>query len=76
MADLSHSAPTSPQNPHRWLGYLRSAWGASVVLLILLAMFDAPQIGPTVIFTANAPLYTAPFILFAMLAGVAWQAVA
>ncbi len=44
------------------------AWLALVVVLILVAVLDPPQLWPTVTFTAGALLHTAPFIIFAVLA--------
>lgn len=44
------------------------AWIASVVLLILVAIFDTPQFMPTVTFAVGAVWHTLPFILFAVLA--------
>ena len=44
------------------------AWIASVVLLILVAIFDTPQFTPTVTFAVGAVWHTLPFILFAVLA--------
>ncbi|MDW3183350.1 permease [Roseobacter sp.] len=44
------------------------AWGATLVLLAMIAVFDGPEFVPTVVFAANALLHTAPFILFAVFA--------
>ena len=67
MADLTQTTD-APRPPRRWLPNLRGAWPATLLLLLLVAVLDWPQFGPTVIFAAKALLGTAPFILFAVLA--------
>ncbi|WP_432816745.1 permease [Sulfitobacter sp. JB4-11] len=44
------------------------AWGFTAALLVLIALLDWPQFGPTLLFTAKALAGTAPFIAFAVLA--------
>lgn len=44
------------------------AWLAFALLLALVALFDPPQLVPTVVFAAGALWHTAPFIVFAVLA--------
>ncbi|MEM9349066.1 MAG: permease [Pseudomonadota bacterium] len=60
MADLTQNLPKFRDIPRGWL--------ASVLILAMLALFDAPQVPDTLVFTAKALLNTAPFILFAVLA--------
>ncbi len=67
MADLTQTT-AAPHPARRWLQKFRGAWGATLLLLVLVALVDWPQFGPTVIFAAQALLGTAPFILFAVLA--------
>lgn len=62
MTDTTHSH--GPSFTARFGG----AWGVSVLLLALVAIFDTPQFSPTVMFTGGAIAGTAPFILFAVLA--------
>ncbi|SFL10738.1 permease [Shimia haliotis] len=50
------------------LAKVDKAWAASILILISVAVLDPPQFRPTVDFTANALLHTAPFILFAIFA--------
>ncbi|MEM6305323.1 MAG: permease [Pseudomonadota bacterium] len=45
-----------------------NAWLAAALLLVLVALFDWPQLWPTLSFTAKALAGTAPFIAFAVLA--------
>ena len=54
--------------PRPRLPRLPKAWAASALILAAVAVLDAPQFWPSVTFTANALLHTAPFILFAVLA--------
>lgn len=61
MADISQSQ--GPQWPK-----ISKAWLASALILLAVAVFETPQFWPTVQFTADALLGTAPFILFAVLA--------
>ena len=63
MVDTTQSLP-----PLQRLGFLKGAWGMTLVLLALVALFDPAQFPPTLIFTAEALLGTAPFIAFAVLA--------
>ena len=65
MADTTHTHDT----PRRWS--FGGAWGATGLILLLLAVLDSAELLPTVSFAAQALLHTAPFILFAVLA-VAW----
>ncbi|MEM9435856.1 MAG: permease [Pseudomonadota bacterium] len=60
MADLTQNLPKFRDIPRGWL--------ASVLILAMLALFDAPQVPDTLVFTAKALLNTAPFIVFAVLA--------
>lgn len=62
MADTTQSSRVARRVPRP------GAWGATLALLVLIAIFDTPQITPTVIFAGDALLHTAPFILFAVLA--------
>lgn len=43
------------------------AWLAIAIILALLALLDPPQLGPSVNFTAQQLLHTAPFLIFAVL---------
>lgn len=61
MADISQSQ--GPQWPK-----ISKAWLASALILLAVAVFETPQFWPTVQFTADALLGTAPFIVFAVLA--------
>lgn len=58
-------ASTSPQ---RSWPKIDKAWVATVVILVLVAIFDRPQFLPTVQFAAGALWGTLPFIGFAVLA--------
>lgn len=60
MTDLSQNLPKLRDIPRGWI--------ASLVLLATIAVLDPPQLPATLIFTAEALLGTAPFILFAVLA--------
>ena len=62
MAETTQTYPLIRRTPRP------GAWGATLALLALIAIFDAPQFTPTVIFAFEALLGTAPFILFAVLA--------
>ncbi len=64
MTDTTHQDAGRPPVA-RWL---RSAWAASVLLVLAVALLDPPQAWPTITFTAEALIGTAPFILFAVLA--------
>ncbi len=61
MADVTHAVRT----PKRWNP---GAWGISIAILVLLALFAADQFWPTITFAAKAVAGTAPFIAFAVLA--------
>ncbi|MFY0617538.1 permease [Shimia sp.] len=50
------------------LAKVDKAWLAVVLILLAVAILDTPQFVPTVAFTADALLHTAPFILFAVFA--------
>ena len=60
MADTTHAHATRP--------WRLNAWFATAGLLALIAIFDVRQLLPTLIFTSEALLGTAPFIAFAVLA--------
>lgn len=62
MTDIPH--------PEKRLSFksIDKAWAALILILIGVAIFDMPQLQPTVIFAKNALLSTAPFILFAVFA--------
>ncbi|WP_299831870.1 permease [uncultured Roseobacter sp.] len=62
MADTTNSQILSRRLPRP------SAWGATLVLLALVAVFDGSEFVPTVVFATNALLHTTPFILFAVFA--------
>ncbi len=67
MSDHAHSHdPVGPNTPI----WKRLDKAVVVILLIpfLLAIFDLPQLLPTVIFAGNAILHTGVFIIFAVLA--------
>ncbi|UOA32450.1 hypothetical protein DSM110093_02249 [Sulfitobacter sp. DSM 110093] len=63
MADTTHSFPALQR-----LAFFKSAWGVTLALLALVALLDPPQFIPTITFTGQALLGTAPFIAFAVLA--------
>ncbi|MEL6913770.1 MAG: permease [Pseudomonadota bacterium] len=60
MTDLTQTLPRLRDLPRGWL--------ASLLVLALVAVFDAPQVPASILFTGQALLNTAPFILFAVLA--------
>ncbi|MEO1140200.1 MAG: permease [Pseudomonadota bacterium] len=62
MADIP-----APSIRRTWRN-IDKAWLAIVVIFALVALLDLPQLVPTVTFTFNALLHTAPFIVFAVLA--------
>lgn len=64
MADLTQT----PSPLRRQLARIDAAWAASGVILLSVALLDWPQFLPTVSFTKDAILHTAPFILFAVFA--------
>lgn len=61
MADTSAT-------PTRRFPNIQWAWVASPLILLAVALFDAPLFWPTIAFAAKALAGTAPFILFAVLA--------
>lgn len=62
MADTTQTAGTTRRFPKP------NAWGASAVLLLLVALLDWPELLPVITFAAKALAHTAPFILFAVFA--------
>lgn len=70
---MSTTLPTPPAAallppgpwPHlrRWLQSRDPAWSASAVLLALLLAFDAPQVGPSVVFSLQTLLTLSPYLL-------------
>lgn len=62
MADIS-----SPSLRQTWRN-IDKAWLALALIFVAVAVLDPAQFWPTVTFTANALLHTAPFIVFAVLA--------
>ncbi len=58
----------SPPALRRTWHNIDKAWLALILVLVLVAVLDPPQLWPTVTFTAGALLHTAPFIVFAVLA--------
>lgn len=44
------------------------AWAVTIAILVALALFDLPQLVPTLVFAGGALAGTAPFIIFAVLA--------
>lgn len=67
MADQTHSYSRGDVKPPLWKR-LDKAWLVILLIPILLAIFDSPQLFPTVIFAAKAILKTGIFIIFAVLA--------
>lgn len=61
MADLTHD-----QGARKWA--VDKAWLASATLVLLVALFDWPQVAPMLAFAARAFAGTLPFIAFAVLA--------
>ena len=47
-------------------GWLRSAWGISLLVVILVAVFDRHGLVERLVFAATALLQTAPYVLFAV----------
>lgn len=66
MVDAQTSEPHGNVQTKRWK--IGGAWAAALALLLAVAIFDLPQLLPTVTFTAGALAGTAPFIAFAVLA--------
>lgn len=62
MTETTQSTPRPRKLPKP------GAWGATILLLALVGLFDPSAFGPTVLFAAKALLHTAPFILFAVFA--------
>ncbi|WP_111734987.1 permease [Roseovarius amoyensis] len=58
---------TLPRTRRLWHN-IDKAWLTLAVLLALVAIFDPPQLAPTVTFAAGALWHTAPFIAFAVVA--------
>lgn len=48
--------------------WLRSAWGISLTVVALIAVFDMAALPERVIFAGQALLHTAPYVLFAVMA--------
>nr|WP_309503114.1 permease [uncultured Roseovarius sp.] len=63
MADIASSTP----RPSVW-SRIGKVWIVLLLILAAVAVLDPPQVWPTVTFTANALLHTAPFIAFAVFA--------
>ena len=63
-------ADTTPNHSHApsFTSYFTNAWGASILLGVLIAVFDFSQFAPTLFATLNSLWSTAPFILFAVFA--------
>ena len=61
MADLS-------LNPLVFRRYVSKVWLTLAGILVAIAIFDLPQLWPTIRFGATSLLHTAPFILFAVAA--------
>jgi len=59
---------TTLPRARRFWHNIDKAWLALAILLALVAIFDPPQLAPTVTFSAGALWHTAPFIAFAVLA--------
>ncbi|MDX1785359.1 permease [Roseovarius sp. ZX-A-9] len=63
MADIASSTP----RPSVW-SRIGKVWIVLLLILAAVAVLDPTQVWPTVTFTANALLHTAPFIAFAVFA--------
>jgi len=63
MADIASSSP----RPSVW-SRIGKVWIVLLLILAAVAVLDPTQVWPTVTFTANALLHTAPFIAFAVFA--------
>lgn len=63
MADLSAPGPGAAPRFK-----LDKAWAAALALPLIVWVFDAPQVGPVLVFAFKALASTAPFILFAVVA--------
>ncbi|MGJ5618447.1 permease [Sulfitobacter sp. MF3-043] len=66
MADINAAPARTDTAPKRWK--FGGAWGATLLLLLAVAVFDPAQFLPTVSFAGWALAGTAPFIAFAVLA--------
>ena len=66
MADINATPTRTDTAPKRWI--FGGAWGATLLLLLAVAVFDPAQFLPTVTFAGWALAGTAPFIAFAVLA--------
>lgn len=62
MADTTQRAPVSLKT------HLFTPWTMAAAIFALIALLDWPAFWPILVFSANALLHTAPFILFAVLA--------
>ncbi|MEC7792220.1 MAG: permease [Pseudomonadota bacterium] len=68
MAELhSHDTPGGSPLGQLWRR-IDKAWAASALILVVLALTDLPQLGPTLGFAARALANTAPIIAVAVLA--------
>lgn len=65
MTETTHSHPPSPI-PSLWKR-IDKAWLAILVIPVLVALFDTPQLLPTLSFAGGAILHTGVFIVFAVL---------
>lgn len=64
MADTTQTSQTLSA-AWRWRP---GAWAVTIAILTALALFDLPQLVPTLVFAGGALAGTAPFIIFAVLA--------
>ncbi|QIE46472.1 permease [Pseudohalocynthiibacter aestuariivivens] len=63
MADIASPSP----RPSLWTR-IGKVWITMALILAVVWVLDPPQLWPTITFTANALLHTAPFIAFAVFA--------
>ncbi|UXX85005.1 permease [Roseovarius pelagicus] len=63
MADIASPSP----RPSLW-SRIGKVWITMALILAVVWVLDPPQLWPTITFTANALLHTAPFIAFAVFA--------
>ena len=69
MADALNAGSNEPNSPPpSFTKFLGGAWGASAVLIALIALLDPAQLQTTLTSAAASIWSTAPFILFAVLA--------
>ena len=69
MADAINAGSNEPNShPPSFTKFLGGAWGASAVLIALIALLDPAQLQTTLTSAAASIWSTAPFILFAVLA--------